>query len=69
MKTKTDPLAIVRESRIRISHEADNDPVRVIAALRKQQVKYARQNEEYRLSHARVAEERTEYGKKASAKE
>ena len=69
MKTKTDPLAIVRESRIRISHAANNDPVRVIAALRKQQVKYARQIEQYRLSHARVAEERAEYGKKSSAQE
>jgi hypothetical protein len=68
MKTGSDPLAIVRESRIRMSHEANNDPVRVIAVLRKRETKYARQIEKYRLSHARVAEERVEYGKKSIAK-
>ena len=64
MKSTSDPLAIVRESRIRFSHEADNDPKRVISNLRKQEVQYARQIEQYRLSHARVAEDRVEYGKK-----
>ena len=64
MKDEPDPLAIVRASRIRISHEAQNDPKRVIANLRKQEVHYARQIEQYRLSHARVAEGHVEYGKK-----
>jgi hypothetical protein len=63
MKKREDPLAIVRDSRIRMSHELGNDPQRVIAALREQEGRYARQIEQFRLSHARVAEERAPYGK------
>ena len=58
MKKQEDPLALVRESRLRISHQQDNDPKRVIAELRKEETKYAPQIEQYRLQHARVAEER-----------
>ena len=63
MKNDIDPLAIVRESRIRLSHEGGNDPKRVIANLRKLEVKYARQVERYRLSHSQVAESGVVYGK------
>lgn len=62
MKHEAAPLAIVRESRLRMSHRAGNDPARVIAALRKQEVKYASQVEKYRLSHAMVAEGQAKYG-------
>lgn len=64
MSTNPDPLDMVRESRIRMSHEADNVPSRMIAALRKQEIKYAYQIEKYRLSYAKVAKEREEYGEK-----
>lgn len=37
MKTHEDPLDIVRESRIRLSRESDNDPKRFVAVLRKQE--------------------------------
>ena len=63
MKKQEDPLALVRESRLRLSHEQGNDPKRVIAELRKEESKYAPQIEQYRLRHARVAEERATYGK------
>ena len=63
MKDDTDPLAIVRESRIRLSHAAGNDPKRVIANLRKEEIKYAQQIKRYKLSHSRVAEGGMEYGK------
>ena len=63
MKKQEDPLALVRESRLRLSHEQNNDPKRVIAELRKEEGTYAFQIERYRLRHARVAEERATYGK------
>ncbi len=61
MKTQEDPLALVRESRLRISREQGNDPKRVIAELRREQGKYATQIEQYRLMHARVAEDSAKY--------
>ncbi len=56
MKKQEDPLALVRESRLRISREQGNDPKRVIAALRQAEDKYTTQTELYRLRHARVAD-------------
>jgi len=64
MNTKQDPLAMARQSRIKISHEANNDLSRMMATLRRQEVKYVSQIEEYRLSHAHVAEEKLTYGKR-----
>ena len=62
MSTKSDPLDMVRESRIRMSHEVDNDPSRMISVLRKQETKYTNQIEKHRLSYAKVAETRAKYG-------
>jgi hypothetical protein len=56
MKRQDDPLALVRESRLRISHEQGNDPKRVVAELHKEEGKYAHQIEQYRLQHARGGE-------------
>jgi hypothetical protein len=66
MKTHEDPLDVVRESRIRLSHDCDNDPKRLVAALRTQESKYARQIERLQHAHARVAEGRAEYGQDSS---
>lgn len=63
MKKQEDPLALVRESRLRISREQGNDPKRVITALRQAEDKYTTQIELYRLRHARVAEEPASYGR------
>ncbi len=63
MKTHDDPLDIVRESRIRLSHESGNDPKRLVTALREQQSKYIRQMERNKRTLARVAEGRECYGK------
>ncbi len=63
MKEQEDPLALVRESRLRISREQDHDPKQVIGALRQEEGKYATQIEQYRLRHARVAEDLASYGR------
>ncbi len=66
MKEQEDPLALVRESRLRISREQDHDPTRVIVALRQEEGKYATQIEQYRLRHTRVAEDLASYGSTGS---
>ena len=62
MKTNSDPLDLVRESRIKMSHEAGNNPAKMIAILRKQEIKYASQIDKYNLMHAKVAEKPVDYG-------
>ena len=61
MKTKLDPLDLVRESRIKMSHEAENNPAKMIATLRKQEIKYTSQIDEYNLMHKKVAERSPDY--------
>ena len=61
MTKNEDPLALVRESRIRMSHEHGNDPRRLITTLRDEERKFVRQIERYKLSRARVAESKTAY--------
>lgn len=61
MKTHDDPLDIVRESRIRLSHECANDPQRLVAVLRKQEGKYIRQIERHKHACACVAESQSAY--------
>jgi len=65
MTKQGDPLALVRESRIRLSHEHGNDPKRLIATIRDEERKYVCQTERYRRFHAHVAEGQAEYGGKA----
>lgn len=62
MTSEIEPLAIVRESRIRMSRAAGNDPRRLVAELRKLEVNYAAQIENYQRSHRRVAEDCADYG-------
>ncbi len=63
MKPQTDPLDMVRKSRIQMSHDVNNDPLRLIAALRKQEAKYTYQIEKYETRYAKVAEEPAKHGK------
>jgi len=44
-----------------MSHRAGNDPARVVEALRREQVKYTPQIEEYRRLQGAVAEDRGPY--------
>lgn len=62
MTSESEPLAIVRESRIRMSRAAGNDPRRLVAELRRLEVSYAAQIENYQRTHRRVAEDRADYG-------
>ena len=62
MTSEIEPLAIVRESRIRMSRAAGNDPRRLVAELRKLEVSYAAQIDNYQRSHRRVAEDCADYG-------
>ena len=64
MKPQQDPLDMVRKSRIQMSHDVNNDPLKLISALRRQEVKYSYQTEKYDSCYAKVAEEPTKYGKK-----
>ena len=48
MTDQTDALDAVRESRIRMSREANNDPATLISRLRELNGKYAKQIEAFR---------------------
>ncbi|MCC5842533.1 MAG: hypothetical protein JJT96_20620 [Opitutales bacterium] len=54
--SSTDPLSLVRQSREEISRSANHDPAKVIAALRRDQRKYAAQIQRYTAVPAAVGE-------------
>ena len=59
---ESDPLNLVRESRIRMSHTVGNDPCKLVADLRKQEANYTTQIENYQRLQRRVAEDHADYG-------
>ena len=63
MTLETDPMELIRESRIRMSHAVGNDTYRLVAELRKFEGRYAPQIARYQHSHQRVAEDQATYGK------
>ncbi len=63
MTRETDPMELIRESRIRMSHAVGNDTHRLVAELRKFEGRYAPQIARYQHSHQRVAEDQATYGK------
>lgn len=62
MTRETDPMVMVRESRIRMSHAVGNDTRRLVEELRKLEGNYAPQIARYQRTHQRVAEDRAKYG-------
>jgi hypothetical protein len=63
MTRETDPMELIRESRIRMSHAVGNDTHRLVAELRKLEGRYATQIARYQHAHQRVAEDQATYGK------